>query len=90
MARLRLIVPEHLQEPVRGYVEDGWPPGGFLSAVIDNNLFESFACADEASAAGMRGLVTWFESYAPRGCFGSREARHEWLLCFAGEAEVAE
>ena len=34
------------EESIRRYIEDGVPPGDFLSAFLSNNLKESFARAD--------------------------------------------
>ena len=35
-------LPAHMQEAARGYVEDGAVVGGFLTALLSNNLFETY------------------------------------------------
>jgi hypothetical protein len=86
--KLSELVPPHLHGGLVRYIEDGTPPGNFLTAVLDNKLFEAYQFADDKSAAGMHGLIRWLYNYAPSQCFGSKEKRVEWLLSFGGRAPV--
>lgn len=74
-----LGVPEHLRDGLRSYILQGLPPGGFLSAVLEHDLFQSFARADDESRAGLFGLVSWIYNHAPGGCHGNREKVTEWI-----------
>lgn len=71
-------VPEHLQDGLRRYLLHGIQPGHFLTAVLENNLFEAMARADLVSRAGLFGLVSHLYNEAPRGCYGSREIVQAW------------
>ena len=66
-----LMLPEHMQDGARLYVERGVEPGGFLMAVLSNNLVEAFARADQTNAAEMDTWVCWLYTEAPRDCWGS-------------------
>ena len=41
------LIPEHMIEVVRHYIENGLEPGSFLSAVLQNDLRRAVECADE-------------------------------------------
>lgn len=75
-------VPEHLQNGLRLYLEEGIPPGTFLRSVLSNDLAESFARADDSSLRGMHGLVLWLYNYAPSPSWGSRERVQQWVASF--------
>ena len=72
-------VPEHLRDGLRAWVEIGRPPGGFLMAVLQNDLVGAFGRADEKSTAGLKYVVMWLYNRAPSGCWGSPENVRDWL-----------
>jgi len=48
MNKLReLWIPQHMHESISEYVLHGRPPGGFLNAVLENDLMESAGLADD-------------------------------------------
>ena len=61
-----------------GWIEDGIQPGGFLSAVIENNLSKAVERGDYANRKALSDWVIWFFNYAPSGCFGSEKHYREW------------
>jgi hypothetical protein len=80
------LLPEHIREGVRLYIEDHIPPGDFLTAVIQNNLTQSFARADHINSERMFDIVRrmfdivrFFYTEAPSQCWGSKEQMDEWL-----------
>lgn len=76
-----LLVPEHLREGLRIYILDGCPPVGFLTAVLENDLCESFARADEKSRAGLGDLVCFLYNHVPAGAWGSSYRVATWVRC---------
>jgi hypothetical protein len=72
-------LPHYMQDGVRRYIEDGIPPGGFLTAVICNDLFGAFAKADHVNQRAMKDYVVFFYNEAPCGCWGSREVMNTWI-----------
>lgn len=71
-------VPEHLHEGLIEYIVDGRPVGGFLQAVLENDLLEAFGRADHESAAGLQNLCAFLYNDAPSACFGSPEFVRAW------------
>jgi len=61
------------------YMNYGLEPGGFLSAVIRNNLADSFAAADESNTRQLREWVQWFYMYAPAISWGSEKRMNDWI-----------
>jgi len=73
------ILPEHIRGGVQRYIEYGITPGSFLSAVICNDLKESFGCADHINTARMHDIVSFFYNEAPSTCWGSQQIMDEWI-----------
>ncbi len=53
------MIPDRFIESLRGYKEPGWEPGGFLTAVLSNDLRESIARADAEAAAALPAIVRY-------------------------------
>ena len=73
-------LPEHMQASTRRYIEEGYPIGGFMTALFSNDLMESFGRADEINRAAMSDWVRFIYNDAPLGCHGSRELVREWHM----------
>lgn len=72
-------LPEHMQPGARGYIEKGLPPGGFLRAVLENDLVGAFAKADEVNTREMYWWAEWLYNEAPSACWGSPEKVTAWI-----------
>ena len=59
-------LPLHLQGGVQRYIEQGVPPGDFLTAVITNDLLLATSHADDTSLAALRDIVRFFYNEPPR------------------------
>ncbi|KKK42946.1 hypothetical protein LCGC14_3169250, partial [marine sediment metagenome] len=64
-------LPEHMQGAAKRYVEQGIPPGGFLTAVLSNNLVDAFGRADSTNAACLKDYINWLYWDIPSSCWGS-------------------
>lgn len=73
------LLPEHIRDGVQRYFEDGIPPGGFLSAVICNDLFGALGRADDINRRKLFDICCWFYNHAPRGSYGSEENMGAWM-----------
>ena len=71
-------LPEHMRGAARRYVEEGIKPGGFLTAVLCNDLMEAYACADDINTASIRTWVLWLYNDAPSLCYGSIDVVDAW------------
>lgn len=73
------LLPGHLQDGMRRYVEHGVPPGGFLTAVLENDLMEAFKRADSSSQRGMLNIILFMYNEMPMGIYGSPELVKAWV-----------
>lgn len=76
---LKYQVPHHTHDGIVLYVLYGVPPGGFLTAVICNDLMESFGRADEDNREHLFDIVNWFYNCAPTGCWKSAANMNAWM-----------
>lgn len=61
------------------YIRDGSPVGGFLTALLSNDLKETCARADWENRPAIPALVLWLYNEAPASCWGSPAAVEAWL-----------
>lgn len=76
-------VPEHDWEGLQLYFEQGVPPGGFLLAVLENNLKEACARADAINQRHIWDIMNWLYNVVPMGSYGSKESVAKWLAYHA-------
>lgn len=72
------LVPNHQREGLFEYIRVGRPTGGFLFALLSNDLFDAVGRADRGSLGGMKATVS-FLRWMPIGCYGSRDAVNKWM-----------
>ena len=77
--------PNNLGESFERYIEHGIPTGGFLRAVLENDLREAFGRADIYNRSCMFEIVAWLWNEAPSTCWGSPEKVSAWLAMKAKE-----
>jgi hypothetical protein len=53
-------------------------PGGFMQAVLENKLKESFERADDTSRAALPDIVHYLYNHFPMAAWGSPERVQEW------------
>lgn len=76
-------IPVHyMADAVKDYIEKGWQPGHFLSAVIKNDLREAVGRADNTNIQHLADWVIWFYNEAPGSCWGSPEKFQSWIAQF--------
>lgn len=76
---LRLL-PEHMREAARRYVEEGLADDdGFVVAVASNDLLKAFRLADHTNTAHMRDWVSFFYAYVPSDAWGSPGKATAWM-----------
>lgn len=64
---------------LRDYVEKGIPGGGFIDALLSNDLSKTFGRADLINRERLFEYVSWLYSYAPRECWGSEQNVNKWI-----------
>jgi len=75
-------IPEHCRRGMKRYIEHGIIPGGFLQAVICNNLVESFARADGTNILRLFDYASFLYNEIPTSAWGSEEKMLEWANGF--------
>lgn len=73
------LIPSHMHDGLRGYVEDGIPPGKFLRSVLQNQFAEALLYADRVNEVAAKGWAQFLHRYLPVDCWGSREAVDTWI-----------
>jgi hypothetical protein len=77
-AIVRSDIPFCLHDGLVRYFSDGILPGGFMQAVLCNNLRHAVLRADPVSFFCLRDLVDFLVEHAPAPAWGSREAVLAW------------
>lgn len=71
-------LPEHMRAAMLRWIEQGVYPGGFLTAVLENNLCEAVARADHINIDKLPDYVRYLYNNAPRGCWGNPDSVRAW------------
>lgn len=66
-------------EALRRYIEDGYPTNHFLRAVLENDLMEALARADDANFEALEAYCAWLKTFAPAASYGSQDRVTAWI-----------
>lgn len=72
-------LPTFVLETLRRYVDNHVPAGGFVGAVLENNLCESIVRADDVNLPALPAIVKYLFWEVPANCWGSPEKVAAWL-----------
>ena len=72
-------IKESTIRTINDYVEHGFEPGGFMTAVLAHDLMESFVRADMENRNSMFQICSYIYSEIPSSCHGSYEVVENWL-----------
>lgn len=72
-------IPEHTKESLMNYFNRCWEPGGFLMAVLRNDLYAAATKADYVNGPELANIVKWIINNAPYGSYGDHEVVKDWL-----------
>jgi hypothetical protein len=82
-----MTIPAHMIASLQRYIEKRIQPGGFLTAVLSNDLLGACERADDDNLRILPAYMGYLYNEAPGGCWGSPDTVKEWL---AGPEETAE
>ena len=71
-------IPEHMMAGLKRYLENGILPGGFLTAVIENDLFAACDRADDININLIPVYVKYLYTEAPSRAWGYKGAIDKW------------
>lgn len=84
-------IPERMHGAIIRFYENGIQPGGFLSAVIDNDLAGALGRADDENRHLLYAYVKWFYNHAPSGTWGYAGAVDNYIQrCAHARQEIEE
>jgi len=72
-------IPEHMIVPLLDYIVRGVPTGGFLAALLSNDLKETFGRADCENIKKVREFLVFLYNHTPSNCWGSPKHFKEWI-----------
>ncbi len=73
------LLPEHIRGAMQRYIENRIEPGGFLTAVLSNDLMGAMARADNINRIELYSICNFIYNEAPSTCHGSPEKVRAWL-----------
>jgi len=71
--------PVHILNSINRYVEHGIEPGGFVKAVLSNDLATTFRAADPESLRGLSDILQYINLEIPAACWGSEAKVKAWM-----------
>lgn len=70
---------EDIKATLNRYVKDKIPTGGFLEAVLSNDLVGAVSRADSDNLQRIPEIVKYIYNNLPSGCWGDSETVTKWL-----------
>ena len=67
------------QEAIFNYLVYGWEPGGFLTAVMANDLYRAATVADVENIKRLAHVARFVVYALPHGCYGNYDQVKTWL-----------
>ena len=74
-----VLIPGHMYAAIRQYVIHRRSVGHFLTAVLENNLQEACARADDQNLAALQAWCRLVYNFTPGNCHGSPAQVQAWL-----------
>lgn len=71
--------PNRLGPSLMRYIEHGLLPGGFLTAMLENDLVGAAKLADEYNVLILGDIILWIVENLPLESHGSPEAVSKWI-----------
>ncbi len=73
------MLPQHMREGVLKYLDQHIRPGGFLYAVLCNDLVGATLRADPINKTSLDDWVQWLLGHCPSYAWGSTEIVEAWI-----------
>ena len=76
------------QEAIFNYLVYGWEPGGFLTAVMANDLLRAATVADVENVKRLAHVARFVVYALPHGCYGNYDQVKSWCRLTDEEREA--
>ena len=73
------FIPHYMVNGILQYFNEKIPPGGFLRAVLENDLMSAAGKADDNNSIILHVYTAFFYNHCPNDSYGSKEAVRAWL-----------
>ena len=70
---------QDIQESLDRYVKHGIRTGGFLYAVLTNNLFQAMTKADMENRMNLHEICSYIWNEIPSSCWGTEQKVEVWI-----------
>lgn len=84
------MILENIKSAIDGYVDSGHSVGGFVYAVLCNDLIEATARADVESQFALPEICKYVFNLVPAPCWGSKKKVRDWIKLHQDQPELAE
>ena len=74
-----MAIPRRTKEAIDRYVQQHLLPGGFLEAVLSNNLMDAVCRADSENLEALVEICKYIYNEIPSKCHGSPEKVKAWV-----------
>jgi hypothetical protein len=74
------MIPDHMVQPMKDYIEYGWQPGSFLTFMLERNIYAAVWTADNINEGAIADWVKFIDWYVPIECQGSEEKVRDWVV----------
>lgn len=81
-------VPDRMVSGIENWVLYGIKPGGFLTAILENDLRAACEYADEENLKNIPAFISYLYNAAPASCWGSIANVKAWRESKAAEREI--
>ena len=72
-------IPDYMREGLIAYRQQGVPPGGFLTKVLENDLVEAAGKADIRNMTNLPAYANFLYNCMPRAAWGSPDRVKAWI-----------
>jgi len=69
----------NLKVTLENYVVHGLAPGGFMTAVLTNDLYRTVNAADSNNKKIVPEIVNWIQINLPISCYGTQKNMKSWM-----------
>lgn len=73
------MIPSHMHQALKDYIEHGWQPGSFLTSMLQNDIYNAVWKADHINEGAISDWVKFLQWYIPTECFGNEEKVRDWI-----------
>jgi len=72
-------IPDYMEHALDAYVNDHVLPGHFLTAVLENDLYQAISRADDMNVRALVAYIGYLYNECPHACWGSPEKVKAWV-----------